>query len=139
MLTYQIVSSDSPVSIPGHLSRYKCLILIERPVPEARRDEVSRLLVESGCLYVMVWGLDCSLWDDSIDCANIQQFEYREIPDAQFVMTTWHEGETIQEVLRFAKVGAAVSLASEPLNDLLVLDFSKVNRAPFVKAVYDRA
>ena len=87
----------------------------------------------------MAWGPDCSLWDDSIDWANIEKFKDRAIPDGQFVITTWHEKETLQEVLRFAKIDAAVSYSNEPLNDLLVLDFSHENRAAFIEAAYDRA
>lgn len=87
----------------------------------------------------MAWGPDCSLWDDSIDLANIEKFKDRAIPDEQFVMTTWHEKETLQEVLRFAKIDAAVSYSNEPLNDLLVLDFSHENRAAFIEEAYDRA
>lgn len=139
MLTYQVVTSDTSFSIPPHLGRYKCLLLIERPVPENFREEVSRVLVDTGCAFVMAWGLDCSLWDDSIDWANIEQFKDRAIPDEQFVITTWHEKESLPEVLRFAKVDAAASYSDEPLNDLLVLDFSRQNRAAFIQAAYERA
>ena len=97
------------------------------------------MLVDTGCVYAMAWGLDCSLWDDSIDRANIERFKDREIPDAQFVMTTWHERESIEEVLWFAKVGAAASYSNEPLNDLLVLDFSQQDRAAFIEAAYEQA
>ncbi|MCA9560068.1 MAG: hypothetical protein KC583_16085 [Myxococcales bacterium] len=100
---------------------------------------MSRLLVDTGCVYAMAWGLDCSLWDDSIDRANIERFKDREIPDAQFVMTTWHERESIEEVLWFAKVCAAASYSNEPLNDLLVLDFSQQDRAAFIEAAYEQA
>ena len=139
MLSYQIVNSDTSVSIPPHLGKYKCLLLTERHVGETLRNEVSRKLVNTGCAFAMAWGPDCSLWDDSIDLANIEKFKDRAIPDEQFVMTTWHEKETLQEVLRFAKIDAAVSYSNDPLNDLLVLDFSHENRAAFIEEAYDRA
>ncbi|WP_456239030.1 DUF7684 family protein [Ruegeria lacuscaerulensis] len=138
MFIYQFVPSDTLVLIPSHLGKYKCLLLIERPVGEEFRHELSRLLVSSGCLFTMAWGLDCSLWDDSVDYANIEKFDYRGIPDDQVVMTTWHEEDTLEEVLRFAKVDAVVSYADEPLHNLLVLDFVKENRAELIEAAYNR-
>ncbi len=35
--------------------------------------------------------------------SNIKQFQFGEIPDDQFVMTTWHEKEPIQEVFWYAE------------------------------------
>ncbi|MFC4668337.1 hypothetical protein ACFO5X_07210 [Seohaeicola nanhaiensis] len=97
------------------------------------------MLVDTGCAYAMAGGLDCSLWEESIDWANIEQFKDCRIPDDRFVITTSHDIETIQEMLTFAKVCAAVSYTNEPLNDLLVLDFSLENRAEFIQAAYDQA
>ena len=139
MLIYQFVTPDAPISVPAHLGRYKCLLLIERSVAETLRNEVGLMLVDTGCAYAMAWGLDCSLWEDSIDWANIEQFKDCRIPDDRFVITTSHDTETIQDVLWFAKVCAAVSYTNEPLDDLLVLDFSLENRAESIQAAYDRA
>jgi hypothetical protein len=51
---------------------------------------------------MMAWGADCSSWDDSVDFANIEQFEYEEIPAQSFVMTTWHEKDSLEEVFWYA-------------------------------------
>jgi hypothetical protein len=87
----------------------------------------------------MAWGLDCSLWDDSVDYANIEKFETDEIPDEQFVMTTWHTDDTLEEVLRFAKIDAASSYADEPLTDLLVLDLRDEGRAERIEELFKAA
>jgi hypothetical protein len=52
---------------------------------------------------MMAWGENCSSWDDSVDIANLERFDYGEIPESQFVMTTWHQDEPLQEVLWFTK------------------------------------
>ncbi len=52
---------------------------------------------------MMAWGIECSSWDDSVDYANIESFNCENIPDDKFVMTTWHENESIEEVFLFSK------------------------------------
>jgi hypothetical protein len=65
--------------------------------------EVSAWLVRLGCLYMMAWGPECSSWDDSVDVANLEEFEYKDIPEDRFVMTTWHSDEPLGEVFWFSK------------------------------------
>jgi hypothetical protein len=52
---------------------------------------------------MMAWGEDCSSWDDSVDIANLKRFGYEDISENQFVMTTWHEDEPLEEVFWFSK------------------------------------
>lgn len=54
----------------------------------------------------MAWGKNCSSWDDSVDEASIDLFFPAESPDDKFVMTTWHERESLEDVFWFAKNGA---------------------------------
>ena len=68
----------------------------------------------SGCRYMMAWGRKCGEWDDSVDMANLAMFDFGEIPDDGFVMTTWHENELLQETFWFCDQCAAhASLALE--------------------------
>lgn len=55
---------------------------------------------------MMAWGENCNSWEDSVDRANIKQFKPAEIPDSEFVMTTSHEREPMEEVLWFSKNNA---------------------------------
>ena len=57
-------------------------------------------------MYMMAWGKDCSSWDDSVDLANLKDFNFEEIPDEKFVMTTWHNNEPLEEVFWFSKRSA---------------------------------
>jgi hypothetical protein len=86
----------------------------------------------------MAWGLDCSLWDDSVDYANIEKCGDGGIPDDQFVITTWHTGDTLEEVVRFAKIDAISSYTDEPLTNLLVLDLRDEGRAEVIKELFKK-
>jgi hypothetical protein len=59
--------------------------------------EISEGIVASGCRYAVCYGHRCSSWDDSIDLASITAG--KEGPD--FVMTTWHEKDSPEEVVHF--------------------------------------
>jgi hypothetical protein len=53
---------------------------------------------------MMAWGEKCSAWDDSVDYTNLQQFNFVDILDDDFVMTTWHSNEPLHAFIWFAKV-----------------------------------
>ena len=57
-------------------------------------------------MYMMAWGQNCSSWDDSVDYANLNEFNYADIPEDKFVMTTWHEKDPLNEVFWFSKNNA---------------------------------
>lgn len=82
---------------------YRAIVVVDSPVEPGWQAQVSRWLVDSGCLYMMAWGADCSSWDDAVDTANLEAFNYQEIPEEKFVTTTWHDKEPLKEVFRFAK------------------------------------
>ena len=96
---------------------------------------MSRWLVASGCLYMMAWGRDCSLWDDNVDCANIKNFT-GDIPDDKFIMTTWHNDETLEDVVDFATFSANHSRV--PLETLVVLDIGPDVRKDEIAALIEK-
>lgn len=79
------------------------VVVIEAPVTAEWRAFVSAWLVQGGCLYMMACGSDCSLWDDSVDDAMLEAFDYGDVPDDRFVMTTWHEKEPLGDVFWFCE------------------------------------
>ena len=86
-----------------HLAPFRAVVLIEGAVSSDWRADVSDWLVRSGCLYMMAGGLDCGLWDDSVDAANIEAFDFKEIPENRFVITTWHDDSPLSETFDFCK------------------------------------
>ena len=76
-------------------SPYRAMLAIESHVSPDWQAKISKWLVHTGCLYMMIWGRECSSWDDSVDLANLEDFGFGEIPDDKFVMTTWNEDEPL--------------------------------------------
>ena len=98
---------SSPHHLPlGERRPFRAVVIIDQSVASEWQEEVSSWLVRSGCLYMMAWGKGCSSWDDSVDLANLKDFNFEEIPDEKFVMTTWHNNEPLEEVFWFSKHSA---------------------------------
>ena len=134
MLEYQFLPTDQPVVVPPVFQIYKCLILIERKVGEAYQYEVSKLLVETGCRWSLSRGLDCISWDDSVDWANIDQFTGTTIPEDNLVVTTWHERDTLEEVVEFST--QCRDHMGKLIEDTLVLDFGISDRKRLLKSLF---
>ncbi|MDG1826265.1 MAG: hypothetical protein P8H62_08355 [Henriciella sp.] len=81
---------------------FKAIICIEDDVTPDWRAKVSDWIVKAGCLYAMSWGRSCSAWDDSIDTANLEAFNWHKTPDHAHVVTTWHDDEPLSEVIWFS-------------------------------------
>jgi len=84
----------------------RVVVVVEAAVSIDWQSLVSDWIVQSGCLYMMAWGVNCSSWDDSVDVANLEAFNFNEIPDDKFVMTTWHSDEPLEEAFWFSKNNA---------------------------------
>jgi hypothetical protein len=121
MLEFLRITEDGSLPAPKTEAPYKCVIVVEAEVSPARQMEISRWLVSSGCLYMMAWGIGCSSWDDSVDLANLEQFGFEDTPDKSFVMTTWHESESLREVFEFSRLHVE-------LTRLLILQVNGIDR-----------
>jgi hypothetical protein len=108
------------------LRPFKAVVLVEMPVESDWQWQVSQWLVASGCLYMMAWGLECSSWDDTVDWANLEMFNYGDIPDNAFVMTTWHEKENLKDLLWFAKY--TIQHPDVSLENMLLLHIAQFNQ-----------
>lgn len=115
---------------------FRAVVIVEAAVSSEWQALVSDWLVKTGCLYMMAWGTKCSTWDDSVDIANLEQFDFGEIPDDSFVMTTWHADEPLNEVFWFSK-----NNAFHPTVDLkrtVLLHIAEVDReAELIKSYAD--
>ena len=123
--------------IPPSLEEYrpfKAVLVIEQPVAAEWQALVSKWLVQSGCLYMMAWGHDCSSWDDSVDYANLSAFNFEEIPGDAFVMTTWHAEEPLREALWFAAHNAFHP--TMPLNHTVIVHISQDRKAELLVALH---
>lgn len=122
MLEYIRVTESGSLPSVRVPKPYKCVVVVEAEVSPSRQMEISRWLVQTGCMYMMAWGVGCSSWDDSVDLANLEPFGFEEIPDEAFVMTTWHESETLEEVFDFSQRHVA------NIRPILVLQINGVDK-----------
>lgn len=100
---YLHLPPGSPPPDIGHLAPFRAVVIIEAQVRADWQWQVSDWLVASGCLYMMAWGHDCTTWDDSVDIANLEAFDYGDIPEDRDVWTTWHNDQPLGEVFDFCK------------------------------------
>ena len=128
----QIPEYDGP-------SPYKAIVAVEAVVEHQWQWRLSRWLVDTGCLYMMAWGNDCSSWDDSVDYANMEQFDLKPIPKDKDVMTTWHENETISQVFDFSKRHARLVNETIQLRDTVVVHISTVDAKEEFERLYAAA
>lgn len=103
----------------GDGSPFRAVLILAEAAQGDWRDLVCRRLVEAGCLYAVAWGVDCDLWHDSVDWAALKADGFGDIPEERFVMTTWHEDETLAEALWFA-AHAAVHPTVELVRTVLI-------------------
>lgn len=134
---YLQVGPEAGLAEISELAPFRAVILVDTQVSSEWQSTVSEWLVRSGCRYAMAWGVSSSAWDDAVDMANIEQFEFNEIPEDRFVMTTWHEDETLDEVFWYCK-----NCAFHPKIDLrntLLLHISTQDRGEELERSYAEA
>lgn len=121
----------------NNMRPFKCVLIIEAPVSQNWQIKVSEWLVNSGFLFMLAWGKNCSSWDDSVDDAILEKFEYQEIPNESFVITTWHENESLPEVFEFCKKFAMHEVKN--LENTLLLHISTENKCEVLTSEYESA
>ena len=132
----QIKSGIKPPDISA-FKPFRSVVIIESIVTSEWQNSISDWLVSSGCLYMMAWGFDCSLWDDSVDYSNLKASNFEEIPEDEFVITTWHDNEPLEEVFWFSKHNA--THPSIDIQNTILLHISDSNKEEDLLETYKRA
>lgn len=114
----------SPPELPAE--PYRVVIVCEQPVDDAWRQEIAIWIAAIGSLYVVSWGVDCEKWHDAVDWAVLENFNFGDIPDEKFVMTTWHSDEPMSEAFWYA--GHCAIHPDVELTQTIILHVSKVAR-----------
>lgn len=138
MCTYLKIQQGDDLPNLEEIRPFKAIVVVESEVTVDWQYQVSHWLINRGCLCMMAWGKDCSSWDDSVDMANLERWNYDEIPDHAFVMTSWHEDVPLEEVFWFAKY-AAVSYSDVEMSHTLILHISSTDQQEEFKAKYRNA
>ena len=115
----------------------RVLVVLDQLVCRDWQGVVSAWLIKIGCLYMLAWGPGCSGWDDSVDFANSEAFDHGEIPEGSDAMTTWHDNDTLEEYMWFAKNCAMHSLIE--LERTLILHIGSSSRESEILEAYAEA
>jgi hypothetical protein len=121
------------------LAPFKAVVVLNASYPSDWQDEVSKWLVTSGCLYMMAWGADSTTWDDSVDWAVRETYPGEDTPDDKFVMTTWHDDESLEEVFWYAQFNGNFSYNDVELVNALILDISNEDRKGEMISLFGQA
>lgn len=113
---------------------FRAVIVSDVAAPQEWRERIASWLLESGCLYVVAWGLDCEEWHDTIDWVHLEMFDFGEIPDDKFVYTTWHAKEPLPEALWFA--GQCAFHADVELVGTMMLHIADAAREAEMREIY---
>jgi len=73
------------------------LVVIDESISPEEQNWLSSEFVLQGCRSACCAGHACSSWDDSIDWAYLDTCPDLQPQDETFVMTTWHEGESLED------------------------------------------
>jgi hypothetical protein len=110
------------------------ILILDDEVSEMWRWEASRWLASTGCRFMLAWGRDCGAWEESVQDANQEAFNYEDIPEDQILMTTSHEDDELDEVFWFARHRAAHP--AWPLNRTLILHVAAQPRKEALEAAW---
>jgi hypothetical protein len=135
--TYVRISEGGPLRDLSFNGPFRAVVVLEADYSQDWQATVSEWLVGNGCLYMMAWGPNCVSWNDSVDDANLKQFDFGEIPDAAFVLTTWHDDEPLEEVFWFAAFCAQHGTID--LTSTLIVHVSELDRSEELLQCFEMA
>ncbi|HEY0846363.1 MAG TPA: hypothetical protein VGE12_13425 [Noviherbaspirillum sp.] len=136
-LKYLHLLPDAPLPDLAGLQRFKAVLAVESPVSQTWQWDLCRWLVASGCLCLLAWGTECEAWREAVEEANLERFDYGEIPEEDLVVTTAHEDEELDDVFWFAKSRARHPVLE--LNDVLFIHVGDQEKRAEFEARYAQA
>jgi hypothetical protein len=97
----QTVEDASQAEVPHDGEPFVCAVwdAIGGSTAE-ERIAFGRRLVAAGCRYTVSGGDDCGRWHDDMDVGFVELPEAEW--DARFLMSSWHTGETLEQVIWYA-------------------------------------
>jgi hypothetical protein len=131
---YARIAEGDPLPDISVFAPFRAVVSLDADYSRKWQDEVAKWLVGSGCLYMMAWGANCAEFHDTVDWANIDQFAPNEVPDDRLVMTTWHDKETLEDVLWFAQTSA--HHGDVDLDNTLIVDVRGGDRKAEILRMY---
>lgn len=113
-IEYVTTEANEDITLTLPKNDYFAILMINTDqVSPSWRNQLCEQIVNSRlCIQAMVTGHECSIWDDVLDETYVA-FYNNEPPIDTFFMTTWHENETLDEVIELAKIGMQLESISK--------------------------
>jgi hypothetical protein len=77
------------------------LVVADEGVSKDDRNAWCSQIVARGCRYAVCTGLGRETWHDTLDESYVASDPNFHPPPERFMMTTWHENESLEDVARF--------------------------------------
>ena|SRR2546425_2551064 len=99
---FRSVGLDAEFASPFAGADFVCLLWANvRGVDDLERSHLAKALIATGCRYAVCAGHDCTAWHDAVDAAFLAQGLSEEEQERRFVMTTWHDKDSDDDVVFF--------------------------------------
>jgi len=96
-------------------------------------EEIIESLLNQGCLFFVFGGRDCELWHDITDELVVKRTIDGKVKNDENIMTTWHNNETIEDVLQF---GFGVSeYEKKIIRNYVILTDKRIANKAFIKLI----
>ena len=102
-----------------------------RGISDAELHEFGRRCVASQCVFVCAWGPGCDRVHDAFDEAFVDAEQAGENPP--FLMSTWHDNESLDDALWFALSTATAIHIDDPASAPLVAITSSSHTAAAIR------
>ncbi|MCC2970311.1 hypothetical protein [Massilia sp. IC2-476] len=102
-LSYLHVRPDEELPPLDAYPPFLAVLVVDVVCEEMWRWEACRRLAASQCRYLLAWGEQCEDWTESALDAQLEAFDFEDIPPEKLLMTTSHEDEDLDEVFWFAR------------------------------------
>jgi hypothetical protein len=97
------LESPYETTIPDFTLPFVAIVLACDPsITPDKQADISAQLVARDCRFMLAWGMNATSWDDSVDIAFLKTDPDFQPPDDRQVITTWHDKQTIHDVVWFA-------------------------------------
>jgi hypothetical protein len=83
---------------PGE-GAYSLLLITLASIPREEKLRLAAQIIASDARSIACWGVECEDWHDTLDWAYLASDENFNPPDERFVMTSWHENESLAETV----------------------------------------
>ena len=135
MVRYLQLNSRSDFPALSYENPFKVLLISDVSTSNIWKSEIGEWLIENGCLYACVYGIESDAWSDLLDFSVDTLYEFEDVPEDRRIITTVHADRN--ECMHFFKVHAKHPKCKT--NESVILHISKASNENEVLASYESA